>query len=60
MVEKCARLRHGCIRVIGRKHDAIDADLKQQIEKRGSKIKSTEGVMHVFAKISVAHDCAPV
>ena len=38
-VEKSAALRHRLIRMIRRKHDAIDADLKHEFEELGRKLK---------------------
>jgi len=48
-IEEGKRLDHRGIRVVGRKHDAVYADLEQQVQKRRKKIEATESVVDIFA-----------
>jgi hypothetical protein len=50
-IEKSAALGHRLIGVVGREHDAVDADLKQEFEERRQEVEAGEGIMDVLPQI---------
>ncbi len=55
-VAEGAALRHRLIGVIGRKHDAVDADLEYEIEERRQEVEARERTMDVLAQMGARLD----
>src|SRR5208282_1267537 len=51
LIQESARLRHGLKRMVGREHDPLDADFKQQVEDDRCEIEAAEGVVNIVSKI---------
>jgi hypothetical protein len=52
--EEGARLRHRAIGMIGREHDAVDADLVQQPEERRQDVEVRGRAMDVLAQVGAS------
>jgi hypothetical protein len=50
-IEKGAPLGHRLIGMVGRKHDAVDANLKQEFEERRQEVEAGERVVDVLSQI---------